>query len=294
MKNTKRQTISVTLATYNEEAVVGNCLASVKDWVDEIIVVDGQSTDRTAQIAKKMGAKVLSRENNPVFHVQKAIANKEAKSDWVLQLDADEVVTKELRNEIVNLLEGKSFGYDSWISPFKACINKLVKIFPEPHKLQKPAEAYWLPRKNYFLNGVLMHAGQYPDPIIRLFQRGKAVLPAKDVHEQMVVNGTTGWLRSDYHHFGTPNFSRYLLRENRYSSLKASQLKEAGLRVNFLNTINYLFLKPLGTFFSLYFRYRGFMDGFPGFVFSLYSGLHHAFSYMKIWELYKENNHAKN
>lgn len=294
MKTEKRQSISVTLAAYNEESVIGNCLDSVKDWVDEIIVVDGESTDRTVEIAKKAGAKVLIRENNPVFHIQKAVANKEAKSDWVLQLDADEVITGDLRDEIIGLLEGRHFGYDGWISPFKAGINKVFKIFPEPRKLQKPADAYWLPRKNYFLGGVLMHAGQYPDPIIRLFQRGKAILPAKDVHEQMVVRGAVGWLRADYNHFGNPNFARYLLRENRYSSLKAAQLKDAGLRINVFNTINYLLLKPLGTFFSLYFRYRGFLDGFPGFVFSLYSGLHHAFSYMKLWEIYKQNNYAKN
>ncbi len=71
MKLNKRQTISVTLAAYNEEAVIGACLDSVKDWVDEIIVVDGNSQDSTAKIAKDKGAKVLLRENNPIFHIQK-------------------------------------------------------------------------------------------------------------------------------------------------------------------------------------------------------------------------------
>ncbi len=283
-----RQTISVTMASYNNEDSIADTLNSVKGWVDEIIVVDGTSSDKTAEIAKKMGARVMIRENNPIFHIQKRIANDAAKSDWILQLDTDEVVTPEMKKEIIGILEGRYFGYNWWISPLKLSLNKIYKIFPEPKLLHSPASAYWLPRKNYFLKGTLMHSGQYPDPVIRLFQKGKAELPGKDVHEQMVVKGVTGWLRSNLDHFGTPNFSRYLIREDRYSSLNAHQLKEKGLKINILNTINYLFFKPLGTFCSLYFRYRGFLDGFPGFVFALYSGLHHAFSYMKLWELYKD------
>ncbi|EKD53372.1 MAG: cell wall biosynthesis glycosyltransferase [uncultured bacterium] len=290
----KRQTISVTLATYNEESNIAACLDSVKDFADEIIIVDGRSQDKTVEIAKKYGAKILLRENNPIFHIQKAIANREAQSDWILQMDADERVTPGMKKEIVGILEGTYFGYDSWISPLKSSVNKYLTVFPRPKKLTEPAPAYWLPRKNFFLNRYLKNAGQYPDPVIRLFQKGKAVLPAKDVHEQMVVHGVTGWLVSDLDHYATPHFSRYLLRENTYSSLKAHQLKEAGVKINIFNTLNYLFFKPLGTFCSLYFRYRGFMDGFPGFVFSLYSGLHHAFSYMKLWELYKDEEYGTN
>jgi glycosyltransferase involved in cell wall biosynthesis len=290
----KRQTISVTLATFNEEVSLPACLNSVKGWVDEIIVVDGKSTDSTAKLARSYGAIVLLRENNPVFHVQKKIANEAATSDWVLQLDADERITPEMKIEILDLLDGKFFGYDTWLSPLKAGINKVFKLFPEPQKLTKPAAAYWLPRRNFFLGRYLRHAGQYPDPVIRLFQRGQAQLPAQDVHEQMVVKGVTGWLRSEIDHYATPDFSRYLLRENRYSSLKAQQLKTAGVKITLFNTLKYLFFMPLGTFGSLYLRYRGFLDGFPGFVFSLYSGLHHAFSYMKLWEIYKDKDYAAN
>ncbi len=274
-------TLSVTLATYNEEANITRCLESVKDIADEIIVVDGSSTDNTREIAKELGATVIKTINNPVFHIQKKMANDKAKGDWVLQLDADESLTKELKEEIRNLLSGKQFGYDSWVSPLKKLIGK--KALP----LQQPASAYYLLRRNYFLGRYLKNAGQYPDPVIRLFQKGKAKLPAKSVHEQMVVDGVTGWLSGELDHFATPQFSRYLTRENRYSSLAAEQLRKDGIKVTPINTLNYLFIKPLTTFFLLYFRYRGFLDGFPGFVFSLYSGFHHAFSYMKLWELYK-------
>jgi len=292
--NKKRQSISVTLATFNEEKNITACLDSVKDWADEMIVVDGTSSDKTAEIAKKLGAKVIITENNPIFHIQKKKADDMAKSDWVLQMDADERVPKEMRDEIIGILEGEYFEYDNWLSPLKRRINQVVKIFPEPKPLYKPASAYWLPRKNFFLTRYLMNTGQYPDPVIRLFQKDKAELPAKNVHEQMVVHGVTGWLKSDLDHLATPNFSRYLLRENRYSSLRAGELKLEGVKINFLNTLNYLFFKPFGTFFRLYIRHRGFLDGFPGFVFSLYSGFHHAFSYMKLWELYKNEDYEKN
>jgi glycosyltransferase involved in cell wall biosynthesis len=283
----KRQTISVVLATFNEEKYIVDCLNSVKGWVDEIIVVDEQSTDKTTELAENFGAKVYEEKHEQIFHITKNKAISKAKSDWILQLDADERITKEMKKEIIGILEGEYTGYDNWISPLRNSINKIIKIFSEPNKLDKPASAYWLPRKNFFLGRYLKNTGQYPDPVIRLFQKGEAILPAKDVHEQMTVTGTIGWLRADLDHYATPDFSRYLLRENRYSSLQARFYKEAGVRVNFGNTIKYLFIKPAGTFLNLYFRHRGFLDGFPGFVFSLYSGLHHAFSYMKLWELNK-------
>lgn len=293
MTHTRPQTISVVLATYNEEKNIKDCLESVKNWVDEIIVVDEQSTDDTVKIAKSLGAKVFVEAHEAIFHVTKNKAIRHATSNWILQLDADERVTPQMKKEIQSLLAGEYFGYTSWISPLKAKINRVVKLFPSPTPLDIAASAYWLPRKNYFLNRYLLHTGQYPDPVIRLFQKGKAILPAKDVHEQMKVDGVVGWLVSDLDHYATPNFSRYLLRENRYSALEASHLKKLGIKVNFFNTLNYLFWKPFVTFISLYFRHRGFLDGFPGFVFSLYSGFHHAFSYMKLWELYKDQTYAK-
>lgn len=292
MNKPSRQSISVVLATYNEEKNIVACINSVKDWVDEIIIVDEFSTDKTKEIAESLGAKVYQSKHEQIFHITKNKAIDKAKSDWVLQLDADERITSEMKTEILGILGGAYFGYDTWISPFKSLVNRFIPLFPHPLKLKKAAAAYWLPRKNYFLSGYLKHTGQYPDPVIRLFQRGKAILPATDVHEQMIVKGETGWLKSDLDHYATPNFSRYLLRENRYSSLEARFMREKKIKVSLINTVRYLFVKPALTFIALYFRYRGFMDGFPGFVFSLYSGFHHAFSYMKLWEIYKKENYG--
>ncbi len=292
MKNKTRQSISVVLASFNEEKNIAACLESVKGWVDEIIIVDEFSTDKTKEIAESLGAKVFQSPHEQIFHITKNKAIAKAKSDWILQLDADERISAGMKTEIQGILEGTYFGYDCWLSPLKEKINLIFPIFQSPKSLNKAASAYWLPRKNFFLNRYLLHTGQYPDPVIRLFQKGKAILPATDVHEQMLVKGITGWLKSDLDHYATPDFSRYLLRENRYSSLEARFMKERGLKITLLNTFRYLILKPMVTFFTLYIRQRGFLDGFPGFVFSAYSGFHHAFSYMKLWEIYKDENYG--
>lgn len=284
---TKRQTLSVVLATRNEEAFLGECLESVKLLADEIIVFDENSTDQTRKIAHKYKAKVFLAPHHQIFHITKNKAIRKATSDWVLQLDADERLTEELKKEISQLLLGKCFGVTGWISPIKKTINRFLPIYNSPLPLSQPAEAYYLVRKNLFLKRYLMHTGQYPDPLIRLFKNGKAILPAKDVHEQMTVDGNTGWLISDLEHYATPDFSRYLKRENYYSSLEASLMYQRDIKITNINTLNYLFVKPFFTFLNLFIRRRGFLDGFPGFVFSLYSGFHHAFSYMKLWEIYR-------
>lgn len=280
--------LSVTLATYNEEENLDKCLSAIDKLANEIIIADGSSTDKTVDIAKKHNAKIIRTTNKPNFHINKAMANKKASYEWVLQLDADEEVSPELASEVKQIIDGEYFGLDSYQTPTKKFLSTILPI-KKVNLLTKSAEAYYIPRRNFFLGSFLYNTGQYPDPVIRLFKNGKAYLPAKDVHEQMVVQGNIGFLKNDLLHWATPKFSRYMLRENRYSSLLAKQMKDAGIKVTMLNDVYYLFLKPLKTFLKMYFRYRGFMDGFPGFVFSVFSGLHFAFAYIKMWQLYEKD-----
>lgn len=268
----KSATLSIALATYNEQDNIVDCLKSLKGIATEVIVVDGSSTDQTRQLAKKHKAKVYKTTNKPIFHINKNLAIKKCKGDWILQLDADERLTPELKEEIAKVLSGSYFGYTDWRSSKK-------------YQADTPPVAYWLKRRNYFLGHYFTKSGQYPDPVIRLFRRGFATLPAKSVHEQMKVNGPLAWLKSDLDHFATPTFSRYIQRENRYSSLTAQELKDGGVTINPFSFINFIFIKPLSTFLAIYLRHKGFQDGFSGFVFALFSGLHHALSYIKLWEL---------
>ena len=130
-----RKTLSVVLAVFNEEKNLAACLESFKDIADEIVIVDGTSTDKTVEIAKKFGARVKVTTNKPNFHINKQMAIDMAKSDWILQMDADEHVSEEMKKEIRDILENDSKEYNG----------------------------YWMPRKNWFLGRFLLKGGQYPD-----------------------------------------------------------------------------------------------------------------------------------
>lgn len=253
----KKKRLSVALATYNEERCLADCLKSVKDLADEIVVVDGSSTDETVKIAKDFGARVIVTTNKPIFHLNKQQAIDECQGEWILQLDADERITPELAAEIKKVL----------------------------NENRSQPSAYWIKRKKMFLGRWIKKGGQYPDPVIRLFKKGKAYLPCKSVHEQMVVEGETGWLENALLHFPTPSFSVYLTKDNRYSTLTANEFLKNNLPLGATSAFKYLFWKPLITFFSLFVRHRGYLDGLPGFAFAFYSGLHYMSAYLKYWEM---------
>lgn len=260
--------ISIAITTYNEEANIKQCLQSIKDVADEIIVVDGSSTDKTRDLAKDLGARIIKTTNKKNFHINKQMAIDACKGDLILQLDADEVVDKDL-------------------SKF---IEKIATKTPEKESKDKLKPVAWyIKRKNYFMGRVLKKGGQYPDSVIRLFYKGKAELPLKDVHEQMRVTGETAVAEGHLLHYSNPSFKNYLRKFNTYTRFKAQQLKDDKLQINFFNSINYLLFKPMITFLSIYFRHKGFMDGFPGFIFALFSGFHHCIAYLKLWELYEKN-----
>ena len=248
-------TISVVLAVYNEEENLSKCLSSVRDFANEIILVDGGSTDKTIEIAKKFNANIIYAKDNPQnFHINKNIAIDLASNDWILQLDADEVVPQALAEEI-------------------------KEVSRETEK-----NGYWIPRKNLFLGRYLTKGGQYPDYTLRLYRRGMGRLPGKDVHEQAVVKGKIGYLKNSLLHSRDKNFSIYLERFNRYTDLLSTQLYEVKFPVNPLTFINYILIKPLFWFIKSYIRHRGYVDGFPGFVFALFSSFRFPVTYFKLWE----------
>jgi glycosyltransferase involved in cell wall biosynthesis len=259
--------LSVVLATYNEEKNIKRCLESV-GFADEIIVVDGSSTDRTREIARESGARVIKTTNKPNFHINKQLAMDEAKGKLVLQLDADEVVDEDLAT----------------------FISKQLKKIELNNDLAKLPSAWWLKRKNLFLGRFLAKGGQYPDPVIRLYVNGKAKLPQKDVHEQMVVDGETAWAEGHLIHYSNPTFKDYLRKFNTYTSFTAQQMKAQKQRLSWRLAGSHLIAKPLSTFLSLFIRHKGFVDGVPGFVFALMSGLHHPIAYLKFWELNHESH----
>ncbi len=262
--------LSVVLATYNEQKNIEKCLRSIKDIADEIIVVDGSSTDTTPELAKKLGARVITTTNKPNFHINKQMAMDEATGELVLQLDADEWPDDEQKEFIKKVhktitTSGYKFG------------EKGTEYTGQP-------VAWWLKRKNYFLGHYFKKGGQYPDPVIRLYVNGYAKLPQKDVHEQMRVTGEIGWAEGHLIHFANPTFSDYLRKFATYTSFKAQQLSESGLKITPITTLEYIIIKPLKTFLQIFVRHKGFVDGIPGFVFAVMSGLHHAVAFLMLWE----------
>ena len=249
--------LTVAIATHNEENNLPKCLESVVGLADEIVVVDGSSTDNTVEVAKSFGAKVLVTNNPKIFHINKQKAINMASSDWILQLDADEIVSKELKKEI------------------KDEVNKHENIY----------NGYFLPRKNYFLGRFLMKGGQYPDYTVRLYRKGKGYLPQKDVHEQAVVEGKVGYLKKELMHYPYQDFAEYLTKWSRYTNLIAVQIKSELEHKNTAEKVilgvGYSLVKPIHWFLTTYFRHKGIMDSWQGFVFSLFSALRFPVSYFK-------------
>lgn len=271
--------LSVVIATRNEEENIGKCLESVKDIADEIIVIDEYSTDKTAEIAKKYGAKIFLEPHHENFHITKQIALGKATGDWILQLDADEVVTPELSREISSTVRGSSpTVHNRLFQRHQSLIEK------RDGKIGKPTGeivGYFIPRRNIFLGKPLIHAGVYPDGVIRLVKKGKAHFPQKSVHEQISLDGEVSWLSGDLLHFDSPTLKRYLKRLNRYTDLQAYELNEKHVPKNVFYFIEYTMCKPLHTFCNLFIRHLGFLDGVRGFLWSLFSSFHFPIAYFK-------------
>ena len=171
--------ISVCLATFNEEKNIKACLESVK-WADEIIIVDGTSTDKTVKIAQKYTPKIIVRENPLMFHLNKQKAFEAATKDWILYLDADERVDEKLKKEILAAVKKKGFS------------------------------GFWMPRKNIIFGKWIKHSLWSPDYQLRLFRRGKAFLPCKSVHEQPKLTGKAGYLKNPLIHENYQTVSQYV------------------------------------------------------------------------------------
>jgi len=248
--------LSVAIATFNEEENIEGCLSTVVGWADEIVVADGGSTDKTVETAKKLGARIILTDNPPIFHINKQKAINACSGEWILQLDADERVTPELKKEIE-----------------KVIIDEI------------PINGYWIPRKNFFLGRFLTKGGQYPDYTLRLYRRGKGYLPCKSVHEQAVVDGEIGYLKNPLIHMADPTFSRYLVRFDRYTNLLAKEIKasfaQKSAMANFFEAINWLMVKSVWWFLLTFFRHKGFMDSWQGFLFSFFSSLRFPVAFIK-------------
>jgi glycosyltransferase involved in cell wall biosynthesis len=247
--------ISVIIITRNEARRIRACLESL-GWADEIIVVDQNSTDGTDEICRNFGARVISREMSRGFGDQKNFALAQASFPWVLSLDADEVVTPELRYSIIQAL-------------------KTNAIFA----------GYRMPRLTNYLGQFIRRCGWYPASVLRLFRKDTGRFTDALVHEEVVVNGDVGLLTGDLLHFSYEKLSDHIRKMDLYTTYDAEMISRKGVQLNRKNMAYYFFLKPILVFLKKYFLQKGYMEGVNGFILAVMAGIVTFCSYVKLWEL---------
>ena len=249
-------TLSIAIVALNEEANLGRVLESVR-WANEIVVVDSGSTDRTCDIAREYGARVIH-EPWRGYTGQKNYALELCTKDWILSLDADEEVSPELADDIKQVLANSG-----------------------------PLDGYSIPRKNLFLGRWMKHGGFYPDPKLRLFRRGMAYSTGRDPHDRfdMKASKRVGHTRGAMIHHTYPTLILYLEHMNRYSSVwnRVSGAKPRPF------SINAIVLRPLFTFIYNYFIRLGFLDGREGLLLHMYHAGYVSWKYAKAWEMGRKN-----
>jgi glycosyltransferase involved in cell wall biosynthesis len=240
--------LAVIVITKNEERRLARCLESVA-FADELVVLDGGSTDRTAEIGQSRGARVEISTTWSGFGPQKNRVLGLATGDWVLSLDADEEVTPELAAEI-------------------------------RETLQNPAvECYEIPRLSEFCGRFLRHSGWYPDYVARLFKRGTAKFSDDLVHERLIPKGAVGRLKHPLIHRGYGGPSNTLRKIDTYSTAWAEQALAAGRRAGFAAAP----LHGLAAFVKTYIFRRGFLDGIAGIAVAVSSAEVAYYKYFKLW-----------
>ncbi len=238
--------ISATIVTLNEERNIARAIESLR-CADEVVVVDSGSTDRTREIALRLGARVIE-ESWRGYAAQKNYAASCACFDWILSIDADETVGKELDTEILALKKGGT-----------------------------TFDAYSFPRLAQYLGRWIRHGGWYPDRKIRLYHRAKAEWTGDYVHESVRVEGSVGQLSGDLLHFTCHSLSEHLRTLDRYTSLAAREVIARGKPV----PLHRLVIDPAWTGFRTYIMQRGFLDGPQGLAIAWMAALYTFLKYAK-------------
>ncbi len=242
--------ISATLITFNEEINIGEALQSVA-WADEIVVVDGGSTDGTLDICRKHGARIFHRDWTGYVD-QKSFAVERALHDWIFSLDADERPSAVLRDEI-KILRREGFAH----------------------------AGYKIPRVAFFMGRWIRHGDWYPDHQLRLFDRNRGRWQGGRVHESVRTEGVPGYLKGEILHFTYRSLSDYLRRLETYSALAAADYSQKGKTSGGTT----LLANPFITFAKAYLLKRGFLDGVPGLMVAIMGAVSVYFKYAKLYEL---------
>ncbi len=246
--------VSAVFIVRDEEVNLPRALESIR-WCDDVVVVDSGSTDHTMDVCRRFGARVFQLDFDG-FGRQKQYAVGQAKNDWILSLDADEVVTPELAAEIQDLVTAGGITY----------------------------AGFWIPRSLVFLGSLLRHGGEYRKPVLRLFNRTKGSFNQARIHESVQVAGPTTTLRGEILHYSYKSIHEYFQKFNRYTSLAADDLHQRGKEASGWKII----LRFPFEFVRIYIIRGLLLDGYRGFMWALFSSFYPVVKYMKLRELNRE------
>ena len=256
-----QMSISVVVLTHNDEASFPKCIASLM-WCDEVVVIDDESTDGTAGLAKKLGAKVFVRKLNDDFAIQRNFGLAKAKGEWVLFVDSDEIVSKELATEIKEIA-----------SPLRLRSGRAERTRNDKVK------GYYIKRKDWLFGRWLRHGETGKVKLLRLGKKnaGKWVQP---VHEEWNINGNVDELANPLLHYPHQNVAQFLDQINRYSTLYANYLHRRSVREPVWQIVG----KPATKFLLNYVIRLGFLDGTAGIITALMMSFHSFLVRAKLWQ----------
>jgi len=241
--------LSVTIITKNEEANIERCLKSIR-WVDEIIIVDSGSEDRTLEICESFNCEI-TRTHWKGFGLTKRMAVDLSINNWILSLDADEEVTDELKKKIQKILELTEFN------------------------------GYRIKRKSFYLGKMINHCGWNRDYTLRLFNKNYGNFNEKIVHESVQLKGKIGLVEEILFHYTYPTIGSHIRKIDHYSSLGAKQAFGKKRKT----TITSAVFRGLLKFIKMYFLQKGFLDGKIGLILSINSAYGVFLKYLKLWEM---------
>lgn len=245
--------LSISIISFNEEDNIGRTLESIRDISKEIVIVDCHSTDKTVEICKKYGASVYI-EDWKGHIAQKNSALAKCKQEWILMLDCDEVVSKELKNEIINAINKNEYS------------------------------GYQINRRTFYLGRLLKYSWQ-PDWNLRLTR--KSANPrwvGYDPHDKLIIDSKYSKLKGDLVHYSYSGIHQHFQKTINYAKISAESYIKNGKKFRLIN----LFVNPVIAFIRLYFLHRGFLDGFRGFIASFSSFIYTFLKYLFLWELEKK------
>lgn len=245
--------LSIVISAYNEEGNLPIVLKPLVGWASEIIVVNNSSEDKSAEVARSMGAKVFTQPNHAMLNINKNYGFSQAASPWILNLDGDEELTAELKREIDRVLRHDDGSVNG----------------------------YTIPRRNIIFGKWIRHGLWWPDRQLRLFRKGTGKFSCRHVHEKLEVEGPVQELSEPFIHHNYRTISQFIRKLDRiYTESETDQLEVAGHVLNWRDAIRF----PVSDFLKVYFLERGYRDGLHGLVLAILQSFYAFIVFCKLWE----------